>query len=322
METNSNPSSPANPSPAHSVDWAAIELVYTTTSKSLREVGKEFGVSHVAIAKRAKKQGWARPETGKPKTAKLAVLEPRQQLFVQEYLIDMNGTQAAIRAGYSAKTAHEQASRLLANGKVRLAVEEGQRKLQVKLEISAERVVRSLALIAMADPRELQEVKVGCCRYCHGRAHLYQRTEGEMEADRAEWEALGKPADTFKEMGGTGYSPKLPPHSDCPRCGGDGESRTVLKDTRYLSPQAAALYAGAKHNKYGVDIQMHSQLEAWEKLARHLGLYAKDNMQRSDPLALRVMTDAERAVRMQRVLTDNPALIETLSHILSGGASE
>lgn len=43
------------------------------------------------------------------------MLTNKQQAFVDEYLIDMNGTQSAIRAGYSEKTANEQAARLLAN---------------------------------------------------------------------------------------------------------------------------------------------------------------------------------------------------------------
>ncbi|WP_353233356.1 terminase small subunit [Diaphorobacter ruginosibacter] len=321
MDTNDNPPPQnANPSPPRSIDWVAIEHAYTTTTISLREIGLKQRVTHAAITKRAKRQGWVRPEKEKPVTAKLAALEPRQQLFVQEYLVDMNGTQAAIRAGYSVRTAHEQASRLLANGKVRLAVEEGQKKLQSKLEISAERVVKSLALIATADPRELVEVKTGCCRCCHGEGHKFQRTQREMATDREQWAAKGKPPEDFDEAGGIGFNPLLQPHPECPNCGGDGESRTVLKDTRYLSPQAAALYAGAKQTKYGIEIQMHSQMEAWEKLAKHLGLYAKDNLQRSDPLALRSMSDAERVVRMQRVLDDNPALMETLGRILGGGA--
>lgn len=40
----------------------------------------------------------------------------KQARFCEEYMIDLNATQAAIRAGYSPKTANEQAARLLANG--------------------------------------------------------------------------------------------------------------------------------------------------------------------------------------------------------------
>lgn len=51
-------------------------------------------------------------------------LPPRQEEFIRQYVIDKNGTQAAIRAGYSEKTANEQASRLLANVNIRQRVDE------------------------------------------------------------------------------------------------------------------------------------------------------------------------------------------------------
>ena len=51
-------------------------------------------------------------------------LTPKQEAFVAEYLIDLNATQAATRAGYSAKTANEQGSRLLANVNVSQAVQQ------------------------------------------------------------------------------------------------------------------------------------------------------------------------------------------------------
>ena len=45
-----------------------------------------------------------------------------------------------------------------------------------------------------------------------------------------------------------------------------------------------ALYAGAKETKYGIEIQMHDKGAALEKLFKHLGLYEKDNNQKTDPL--------------------------------------
>jgi len=50
------------------------------------------------------------------------MLTPKQQRFVEEYLVDLNATQAAIRAGYSERTADQQGSRLLANVKVKAAI--------------------------------------------------------------------------------------------------------------------------------------------------------------------------------------------------------
>ena len=51
-------------------------------------------------------------------------LSPKQQRFADEYLIDLNATQAAIRAGYSPKSAEQQGSRLLRNAKVRAYIDE------------------------------------------------------------------------------------------------------------------------------------------------------------------------------------------------------
>lgn len=71
-------------------------------------------------------------------------LSDKQLKFAMEYLIDSNGKQAAIRAGYSPKTAEVQASRLLSNAKVKAAVAEGQKYLQEKTETEAEWIRRRL----------------------------------------------------------------------------------------------------------------------------------------------------------------------------------
>lgn len=82
---------------------------------------------------------------------KASKLTPKQERFVQEYLIDLNATQAAIRAGYSADTAKQQGSRLLTNVDVASAIASKQGKLADKYEVTAERVVRELALIGFAN---------------------------------------------------------------------------------------------------------------------------------------------------------------------------
>ena len=51
-----------------------------------------------------------------------------------------------------------------------------------------------------------------------------------------------------------------------------------------ISPAAAALYAGAEQTKYGLKVVMHDKVAAMEKLFKHLGLYEKDNEQKTDPL--------------------------------------
>lgn len=223
------------------------------------------------------------PDEPAPAVAPPALNE-RQQRFVDEYLVDLNGTQAAIRAGYSRATAAEQAYDLLRKPQIQAAIAAARRAQQERIHITADRLVLELANIVLADPRELVEVKVGCCRCCYGEGHKRQRTLLEMATDRERWAEKDKPAEEFDQEGGIGFNPLLLPHPDCPACGGDGDARAVLKDTRHISARAAALYAGAKATKYGIEVQMHDKGAAMEKLARHLGIYERDNQQKADPL--------------------------------------
>ncbi|MCD1645266.1 terminase small subunit [Aurantimonas coralicida] len=71
-------------------------------------------------------------------------LTDKQRRFVEEYLIDLNATQAAIRAGYSAKAAQGQGSRLLSNAMVARAVAEGAHKRATKAEVTAQDVLIGL----------------------------------------------------------------------------------------------------------------------------------------------------------------------------------
>lgn len=78
-------------------------------------------------------------------------LTAKQMRFVDEWLIDFNGKQAAIRAGYSAKTAEVTAAKLLRNVKVQAEIARRQKDLQKRTEVSQDRVVKELARIAFAN---------------------------------------------------------------------------------------------------------------------------------------------------------------------------
>lgn len=203
---------------------------------------------------------------------------------MDEYLVDLNATQAAIRAGYSARTANEQAAQLLAKLSVQSAVAAARKAQQDRTQVSADKVVLGLWNIYSADARELSAVHIGCCRHCWGEGHRYQRTLSEYNHDRETFTERGKPPEDWEEQGGIGYSPLRDPHPACPECHGDGCPRVVLGDTRRMSPGTAALYAGAKHTKHGIEIQTHSKLQAGDMLMKHLGAYERDNNQKGDPL--------------------------------------
>ena len=78
-------------------------------------------------------------------------LTPRQQRFVEEYLADLNATQAAIRAGYATSGASVEGTRLLANARIATAVAKRQAERSRQTGISAERVLQEIARLAFAD---------------------------------------------------------------------------------------------------------------------------------------------------------------------------
>lgn len=78
-------------------------------------------------------------------------MTPKQRRFVEEYLVDLNGTQAAIRAGYSQKTARTIAAENLAKPDIAAALSAAQEKRAGKVEVTAERVLREYAILAFAD---------------------------------------------------------------------------------------------------------------------------------------------------------------------------
>lgn len=80
-----------------------------------------------------------------------SALTAKQQRFVQEYLIDLNGRQAAIRCGYSKHTAEVQASRLLSKANIAAAVKAGQERLAKKAGVTAERIVQEYALLGFCN---------------------------------------------------------------------------------------------------------------------------------------------------------------------------
>lgn len=211
--------------------------------------------------------------------ASVTGLEPRQQRFVEEYLVDLNGTQAAIRAGYSAKTARAMGTENLSKPAIASAVRAAMAKLSAKTDISAERVVREAWNTLTADPREFMEYRVGCCRHCWGKGFLRQRTDGEFETAREANALANRTLDEkrkpgpFEVQGGSGFDLKRDANPQCPDCGGEGRGRTVFKDTRNVSPAALSLFAGIKETKEGLEIKLHDKGAAMDKLFRHFGIY-------------------------------------------------
>ena len=79
----------------------------------------------------------------------------KHALFVAEYMKDLNATQAAIRAGYSKKTANREGSRLMSNADIKQAIQAGAAKRLRAADLTAERVLEEMRRLAFSDVRRV-----------------------------------------------------------------------------------------------------------------------------------------------------------------------
>ena len=134
------------------------------------------------------------------------VLTPKQAAFVAEYLIDLNATQAAIRAGYSERTAGSQGERLLKKVEVQIALAEAQQARSKRTEITADNVLAEIAKVAFADVRRIFDKDGGLVRIsdlddaaaaCVAGCDLVTVSKGEGEVEHV---AKIKLADKLKAL--------------------------------------------------------------------------------------------------------------------------
>lgn len=224
-------------------------------------------------------------------TPKKAKADRRLRTFIDRYLVHLNGTKAAVEAGYSPASARFTASELLAKPEVQSAIAAAMQERSERTKITQDKVLERLWAVATADPGELIQNRRICCRYCWGKKNRYQRTPRELadavaqfERDKLATEAKGQPfAASFDPQGGTGYDPRKDPNPECPECFGQGEQTVFALDTRDLSPAAKLLYAGVKQTEKGFEVKMHNQTEALLNVGKHLGMFTKHVKHSNDP---------------------------------------
>lgn len=207
-------------------------------------------------------------------------LNGKHMAFCREYLVDRNATQAAIRAGYSRRTAGSQAHDLLKKPEIQEELSRLTTEQMARLDVQSDDVLRRIKAIAFADARTLTKRQAFCCRYCYGLGHLFQwKTEREYsEAYDSARAALGKEPDEWrlntlpKNDGGYGYRATNSPNPDCPECAGVGILDVDFAATDTLSDEALTLFRGVKVTRNGIEYMMADQDKALELLAKHFGL--------------------------------------------------
>lgn len=223
----------------------------------------------------------------------MSKLTAKQQRFVDEYLIDLNATQAAIRAGYSKRTANEIGAENLAKPNIAKAISEAQTKRSERTEITQDMVLERLWGIATANPNDIMQVRHKNCRKCYGIDHKWQWKDKD-EFNQALQDSIAMEKSMQQEdpnyscehpndEGGYGFNPIKPPLQDCPKCFGEGVLDVHFKDTRNLPPSAQMLYAGVKQTKDGLEVKVHDQQQALLNVARHLGMFKDKVIHSGDP---------------------------------------
>jgi len=119
-------------------------------------------------------------------------LTPRQGAFVREYLVDLNASAAAVRAGYSAATANRIGPRLLSNVGVAAAIAEAQAERSKRTEVTQDRVILELARIAFGDSHRVMS---------WGPEGVKLRPSAELTDDEAA--IVAEASQTVTEAGGT-----------------------------------------------------------------------------------------------------------------------
>ena len=185
----------------------------------------------------------------------MAKLTAKQQRFCDEYLIDLNATQAAIRAGYSPKGMNKRVSRMMANEGIQAYIKERQKELEERTEITQDSVLHELALIAFV------------------KASDYARV---VEKD-AMVEVDGHMVPVLDEDGNQVKYRTVEP---------------ILTDE--LTEDQKKAIAVIKKGRDGFEIKPYSKIQALELLGKHLGMFTeKVEVKNTTPNAFEGLTTEE-----------------------------
>ena len=166
----------------------------------------------------------------------MAKMTAKQQRFCDEYLIDLNATQAAIRAGYSEKTARKIGQENLTKPDIQEYIQKRKADRVERTEVTQDMVLRELALIAFSNAADYAKVI---------EKELTQEIEG---SEIPVLDAEGKPV-TYKTV------------------------EPILTDD--LTEDQKKALAVIKKGRDGFEIKPYDKLRALEMLGRHLGMWDK-----------------------------------------------
>lgn len=163
----------------------------------------------------------------KSKKSKKQPLSQRQIQFAKEYVVDLNGSQAAIRAGYSVKGADLQARRLLGDDRVSDIIRKVRETISERLEITSDKVLQEIAALAFSNIHDFVDENNNI-KKLHDLPRLTTKAVAGIET-----------TETIRPIGGGEFSREI-----------------VTK------------------------LKFHSKVSSLDQIARHLGMFEKDNKQK------------------------------------------
>lgn len=181
---------------------------------------KRPGIAAEVTVAAKKKAGKKRAKAKSTTPAKKKQLTPKQSVFVDEYIVDFNATQAAIRAGYSERTAHSQGPRLLENVEVAKAIAQRMKNRSERTEITQDMVLSELAKLAFSNMEDFSKVDAAGVASLNLRGvtrdqmaavtelttdtigAMTVRTKLKLADKRGNLELVGKHLGMFKPVGG------------------------------------------------------------------------------------------------------------------------
>jgi len=162
-------------------------------------------------------------------------LTDKQKAFCEEYIIDLNATQAAIRAGYSENSAMEQGYQLLQKTSVQNEIQRLKEARSKRTQITSDRVLEELASVGYSKITDYldvveKDVVVGYKKDASGQYDYEQpivRTQKVVE----------------------------------------------IKETKEMDPDAIKAISEIKHGKHGISLKLYDKLKALDNIGRHLGMW-------------------------------------------------
>ncbi|GAA0468289.1 terminase small subunit [Tatumella punctata] len=281
-------------------DWSELQerflSEYAESGVSPKEWCESQGLNYATARRYIKKPAQSAQKSAQRKTRSAQKLECAEELtesdgltkqqreFVAEYLSDGNATQAAIRAGYSKKTAEQIGYQLLQKTSVAQAIAQQQKASIARTIGTADEILSQMWQLATFDANDLTQYRRGCCRHCWGVDHKYQWTEYEYRQAEDKAELQGKaPPDC---SGGLDYNRTIDANPDCPVCRGEGVGRVYMQDTRKLSPIARLAYSGTKVTQGGIEVVSISREKMFEAIIKRMGLSDSEITQKLQQLEL------------------------------------